>query len=165
MLQVMRYNKSLNVYVYIYRLALLSCRWPLLSTLDLPLNNMFKQLLSMLATVFTAHCYFETSHSFSRIYPSFTKKKNTCSFSQHISCPHFSSVPFTSLRPTQSCHHSIENTHTHTHACIPSHRHSEHTSMRYTSITTSLSLTHVCTCMLTHTHTHVWAHTPTQSHT
>lgn len=35
------------------------------------------------------------------------EEKNTCAFSQHISCPHFSSVPFTSPHSTQSCHHSI----------------------------------------------------------
>lgn len=72
---------------------------------------------------------------------------------------HISSVCFTSLCTTQSCHHSTE---THTYTWISSCRYSEHTLIMYTSAPTtfsgSLKHTYVYICMQTHacisSHTH-----------
>lgn len=82
----------------------------------------FKQLLSILASLPTVHSY-KTSHSLSACCLFHKgRKKGTCPSSQHIPCPHLFSVPFTSMPPTQTCHHSI-GTHMRTHTCARTHMH------------------------------------------
>lgn len=110
-------------------------------------NYMFKQLFSIFAAVFTAHCSFETPHSLNRCYPSFTKKKYTCPFqSTHLlsTLPRVLHFPFP---------HSIE-VHTHTHVSM--HFFSPMLFNKHQCGTHQLHpLSHTCACSHLYANTHV----------
>ena len=80
--------------------------WPIVSALNLSVNYIFKQLLSILVTVSTVHCSFKTSCSVSNCYASFQKEENTCfpvNTSPVRTSPLCPSPPSTTLKvvPTQ----------------------------------------------------------------